>query len=90
MTRKNIDQEKGLIWKNRDIVYVVSYLNKKMSKTDKVVTVFNNVQEAKRYYQFCISRYSCVQMDTCRVYDGYKVEKMSEMEDKNCFGKSGG
>lgn len=95
MTKKSIEQDEGFIWKNSDIVYVVSYIDRKLSRDEKVVTAFNNLTEAKKYYAFCLQKYKCVQIDTCRVYDSYdkKMRWLTESDidgGKRCSGKCGG
>lgn len=79
MTRKSINLDSGLIWKNNNIVYVVSYSDKKQSKTERIVTAFNNLGEAKRFYLYCLKRYAFVQLDTCRLYDGYTIKKLEDV-----------
>lgn len=61
-------------WKDRSIIYVVSYTDKKVSnvKVNKIISVFNDIVEAKKYYAYCLTKYANVQIDTCRVYDSYE------------------
>ena len=78
MTRKSIGDDAGFMWKDKEIVYVVSYINSNVSRSEKLLTAFNNVEAAKRFYAHCIKRYTKVQLDTCRVYDTYSARKLSE------------
>lgn len=92
MTRKTIGNDDGFMWKNESIVYVVSYISKKQSKNEKIVTVFNNLAEAKKFYAHCLRRHESVQIDTCRVYDSYTSKQVIKKEleaEKKCSGEYG-
>lgn len=71
MTRKTCGDDKAFKWKDERFVYVISYIDPSKSKTEKVVTVFNNIMEAKTFYVHCMRNFKHVQFDTCRVYDRY-------------------
>lgn len=80
MTRKMLGEDKGFVWNEAAgrIVYAVSYKSNKISKTESVVTVFDNIAEARKFREYCLKRYPLVQMDTCRVYNKYKLNEMKD------------